>query len=237
MHSIRLFKTVSLLVATLLTAASARAGSVVLITNLDPNSFPVTTVSPTAVTGQSFVAGTSMLLAQVKIELDPNNLPTSAPSLVIKDSVPAVDANSQNFYAPNAIVYTGLTLSSTDTDTGILTYSATSPFMMTEGVNYWLVATPTGADTGLTWSFTQSGNPSTIDGYTIQPNDASFYSNPDNSLTYVNPGEGVQLFQIDAQAVPEPSSISLAVIAVCALCALEYRRNHPRRCNSRAGTD
>jgi len=223
------------MVATLLTAASARGGSVILITNLDPNSFPVTTVSPTAVTGESFIAGTSMLISQVKIELDPNNLPTSAPTLVLKNSVPAVDGNNQNFYAPNAVVYTGLTLSSTDTTTGILTYTATTPFVMTEGVNYWLVATPTGMDTGLTWSFTQIGNPLTSYGYTIQPNDASFYSNPDNSLTYVNPGEGVQLFQLSAQAVPEPSSISLAVIAACALGALEYRSVRLRRCKSRTG--
>ncbi len=178
-----------------------------------------------------------MLLSQVEIELDPNNLPTSAPSLVLKDSVPAVDGNSQNFFAPNAVVYSGLTLSSTDTNTGILTYTATTPFLMTAGANYWLVATPTGADTGLAWSFTQAGNPSAIDGYTIQPNDASFYSNPDNSITYVNPGAGVQLFQLNGALVPEPSSISLAAIAVCALCALGYRRNQPRRGNSRRGTD
>ncbi len=145
----------------------------------------------------------------------------------------AVDANTQNFYAPDAVVYTGLTLSSTDTTTGILTYTATTPFAMTEGANYWLVAIPTGADTGLTWGFTQVGNPLTNHGYTIQSNDASFYSNPDNSITYVNPGEGVQLFQLSGQAVPEPSSISLALIAVCALCALHKREVPSRRCNSR----
>lgn len=209
--------------------ASARGDT--LISNLDSGTFPVTTAGSSpfpTITGQSFVTGpTDMVLQDVKIELDPTNMPTYTPTLVLEDSVAAVDGNSQNYFAPNNVVYTDLSLTSTDPLTGILTYTANSPFTLTGGgFNYWLIATPTGTDTGLSWSFNAPGQtPLETDGYTIQPNDASFYSYSDlASATYINPGVAVQLFQLDATPAPEPSTISLAVIAACALLSFNYGR-------------
>ncbi len=225
------YRALSLAAVLLLGTVSARADFIPVITNLDANTFPVTTVSGSlpAITGQSFIAGVNATLSEVKIELDPQNLPTSAPSLVLESSISAVDDGGHNFFAPNGVIYNSFTLSSTDTTTGILTYTATTPFSLVSGVNYWLVATPTGSDSGLSWSFNAPGQtPNQSNGFTIQPNDASFFSNPDSSISYVNPGEAVQLFELSV-AIPEPSSMALTLIGVCTLYALKYRRARARR--------
>ncbi len=235
-------KTFALLLGVLFLAASSRGDTV--ISNLDPVLFPVTTVgSPPfpAITGQSFITGpTDMVLQDVKIELDPANLPTSTPTLVLEDSVSAVDPNnSQQFDAPGSILPVDLVLTATDPNTGILTFTANSPFILAGGgVNYWIVATPNAPDTGLSWSFNAPApNLLTTDGYTIQPNAASFISFSDiGSATYFDPANEVQLFQLDAVPAmdsPEPSTISLALIATCALFLYQYsriraRRRHPR---------
>ena len=103
------------------------------------------------------------------------------------------------------------------------TATATSPFTFQAGTSYWLMMVETPGtfgdwDSSLYFSYTSAF------GVTIPTSNTSvsFFS---SSYSYLNLTDGLQLFQVNGAAVPEPSTISLATTgAVIILGATLLRR-------------
>ncbi len=107
--------------------ATTRAGSVVLLNNLDQ---PPQPTASTPFVGQSFISGAAEELYGARMQLYPSAPPSSKITLDVE--------------ARNADGTVGQTLfsdfsSSYDTTTGVITFLANSPFNMAANTGYWLV--------------------------------------------------------------------------------------------------
>ena len=141
MRAARSLTTLAIALALLGSFATTRAGSVVLLNNLDQSPQP-TASSPFV--GQSFISGAAEELYGARMQLYPSAPPSSKITLEVE--------------ARNANGTVGQTLfsnfsSSYDTTTGVITFLANSPFNMAANTGYWLVLSDPGNGI-VTWDFT-----------------------------------------------------------------------------------
>ena len=123
-------------------SAPVRAGSVVLLNNLNQ---PPMAASSNPFVGQSFIAGTvDQTLYGAQMQLDPTSPPT--PGITLE-----VESRNSNGTV-GATLYSNFS-SSFDPTTGVVTFTANSPFELTAGTGYWLVLADPRAG-GVTWDFT-----------------------------------------------------------------------------------
>jgi hypothetical protein len=186
--------------------APVHAGSVVLLNNLNQ---PPAAASSNPFVGQSFIAGTvDQTLFGAQMQLDP----TKAPTPDIKLEVESRNSNG----TVGATLFNNFS-SSFDPTTGLVTFTANSPFELTAGTGYWLVLSDTRAG-GVTWDFTESNVYQSHFGYGLPSFNTSWISNLDNGMgnsTYYQPSDGPQLFDLIAPAlVAEPSSFLLLCSSV-----------------------
>jgi len=210
MRAARTFATFAVALTLLGSSATTRAGTVVLLNNL--NQTPEQTGS-SAFVGQSFISGSPEPLYGARMQLGAN----APPSTKILLEVEARTANGT----------VGQTLfdnfsSSYDTRTSVITFLADSPFHMAADTGYWLVLSDP-AKGSVTWDFTASQVYQSSFGYGLPSYDTAYYSNQDNGMgnaTYYQPADGPQMFQLIS--IPEPSSslllcvpLAIAVFAMC----------------------
>jgi hypothetical protein len=186
-------------------SAPVRADSVLLSNLIQPAQ--VTNTNPYV--GQSFIAGTvDEPLYGAQMQLDPTKPPDSG--LVLE--VEARNANG----TVGATLYSNFS-SSFNSTTGLVTFTANSPFELRAGTGYWLVLSDPSAG-GVTWDFTASNVYQSEYGYGLPSYNTSWFSNADNgqgNSTYYQPSDGPQLFDLIAPAtasVSEPSSVLLVCI-------------------------
>lgn len=100
--------------------------------------------------------------------------------------------------------------------TGLNTYAATN-LTLAPNTTYWLVLGkgPGGSFGGFTWRATISDNQSSTDGWTI--GDVIRFTS-DSGASW-GQGGAAGLFSIDADAIPEPTSLALASVALGAIAA------------------
>jgi hypothetical protein len=201
-------------------SAPVRAGSVVLLNNL--NQQPAAASSNPFV-GQSFIAGTvDQTLYGAQMQLDPSSPPT--PGITLE-----VESRNSNGTV-GATLFSNFS-SSFDPTNGVVTFTANSPFELTAGTGYWLVLSDTRAG-GVTWDFTESNVYQSHFGYGLPSFNTSWISNLDNGMgnsTYYQPSDGPQLFDLIAPAlVAEPSSFLLLCSSVG--IAILTRRFQRARC-------
>ncbi len=207
-------------------SAPVRAGSVVLLNNLNQ---PPMAASSNPFVGQSFIAGTvDQTLYGAQMQLDPTSPPT--PGITLE-----VESRNSNGTV-GATLYSNFS-SSFDPTTGVVTFTANSPFELTAGTGYWLVLADTRAG-GVTWDFTESNVYQSHYGYGLPSYNTSWISNADNGMgnsIYYQPSDGPQLFDLiaptPAVVVPEPTSFLLLVFAVAvgvfAMCFQGARCGRP----------
>jgi hypothetical protein len=218
MRAVRSFATFAIALTLLGSFATTRAGSVVLLNNLDQPPQP-TGSSPFV--GESFISGSPEELFGARMQLDPTFPPSSKIMLEVE--------------ARNADGTVGQTLfsdfsSSYDTRTGVITFLVTSPFDMAANTGYWLVLSdPTNGS--VTWDFTTSQTYQSSFGYGLPSYNTAYYSNQDNGMgnaIYYQPSDGPQMFQL--LAVTEPSSLLLLSIPVAiTVLAIGYRHARASR--------
>jgi hypothetical protein len=202
MRALRSFATFAIALTLLGSFATTRAGSVVLLNNLDQPPQP-TGLSPFV--GESFISGSPEELFGARMQLDP----TAPPSSKIMLEVEARKADGtlgQTLFSDFSSSY--------DTRTGVITFLSNSPFDMAANTGYWLVLSdPTNGS--VTWDFTTSQTYQSSFGYGLPSFNTAYYSNQDNGLgsaSYFQPSDGPQMFQL--LAVAEPSSLLLLSIPV-----------------------
>jgi hypothetical protein len=203
-------------------AGTARAGSVVLLNNLDQSPQP-TASSPFV--GQSFISGAAEELYGARMQL----YPSAPPSSKITLDVEARNANGtvgQTLFSNFSSLY--------DSTSGVITFTANSPFELAANTGYWLVLSDPGNGI-VTWDFTSSLVYQSSFGYGLPSYNTSYYSDQNNGMGnafYYQPSEGPQMFQLIA-AVPEPTSFLLlsipVAIAVFAMCLRGARPSGLRR--------
>ena len=103
------------------------------------------------------------------------------------------------------------------------TATATSPFIFQASTSYWLMMVETPGTSGY-WDNSNAFTYTSALGVTIPATDASF-SFISGTYYYLNLTDGLQLFQVNGAAVPEPSTLALAATgAVIVLGATWLRR-------------
>jgi hypothetical protein len=232
MHGPRSFAATVLSLA-LLAMSTPVHGDVVLLTNL--NQTPQGANSSPFV-GQSFIAGAvdqPLFAAQMRLDL------TSPPTTSV-----FLEVESRNFDGTVGSTLFNNFTSSFDSTTGVVTFTANSPFELTAGAGYWLVLSDRSAGV-VAWDFESTNVYQSQFGYGLPSFNTAWSSNADNGLgnsTYYQPSDGPQLFQlIGATAVPEPSSFVLlciaGAIAVFAKCFRAARASRFQRMRVRQPTD
>lgn len=215
MNAARSFATFAAVLTLLGSFAPTRAGSVVLLNNLDQ--LPQPTGSSPFV-GQSFISGSPELLQGARMQLDPAAVPAANITLEVE--------------ARNADGTVGQTLfsdftSSYDPRSGLVTFLANSPFAMAADTGYWLVLSD--STTGsVTWDFTASQVYQSSFGYGLPSYNTAFYSDQDNGMgnvIYYQPSDGPQMFQL--LTIPEPTSVVLLSTAM-SITVLAMRDRHAR---------
>jgi hypothetical protein len=207
--------TFAIALALLGSSATTRAGSIVLLNNLDQ---PPENTGSIAIVGESLIKGTPEELYGARMQLDHNLPPSSNIMLEVE--------------ARNADGTVGQTLfsnfhSSYDPSSGLITFLANSPFDMAANTGYWLVLSdPTNGS--VTWDFTTSQVYQSSFGYGLPSYNTAYTSNHDNGLgnfEYYQPSDGPQMFQLLAPApVTEPPSFRLLCFPLAiALLAMGYR--------------
>jgi hypothetical protein len=205
MRAARSFASFAIALTLLGSFATARAGSVVLLNNLDQPAQP-TGSSPFV--GESFISGSPEELYGARMQLDATMPPSSKITLEVE--------------ARNADGTVGQTLlsgfsSSYDQRSGLVTFLADAPFEFQANTGYWLVLSdPT--NLSVTWDFTASQVYQSDLGYGLPSHNTSYYSNQDNgmgSAIYYQPSDGPQMFQLIATpAVAEPPSLVMLSLGV-----------------------
>jgi hypothetical protein len=224
MRAARSFATFAIALTLLGDFATTRAGSVVLLNNLDQTPQPA---GSSPFVGESFISGSPEPLYGARMQLDATVPPSSSITLDVE--------------ARNAGGTVGQTLfsdfsSSYDTRTGVITFLAKSPFDMAADTGYWLVLSdPTKGS--VTWDFTPSLVYQSDLGYGLPSFNTAYSSDQNNGLgnaTYFQPSDGPQMFQLIAPAaVAEPPSLLLLsfplAIAVLAMGFRGARASWSRR--------
>jgi hypothetical protein len=205
MRTARSFATFTIAMTLLGSFATTRAGSVVVLNNLDQPPQP-TGSSPFV--GQSFIAGAPQELHGAQMQLDPTAPPSSNITLEVE--------------ARNADGTVGQTLfsdfsSSYNPRSGLVKFLADAPFDFAANTGYWLVLSdPTKGS--LTWEFTASQVYQSDLGYGLPSFNTAYYSDQDNGMgnaLYFQPSDGPQMFDlITFPVVGEPSSLVLMGLAV-----------------------
>jgi len=215
MRATRSLATFAIALALLGSSATTRAGSVVLLNNLDQ---PPQPAGSSPFVGESFISGAPEPLYGARMQLDP--------------TVPASSKITLEVEARNADGTVGQTLfsdfsSSYDPRSGLVTFLANSPFDMAANTGYWLVLSdPTKGS--VTWDFTTSQVYQSSFGYGLPSYNTAYYSDQDNGMgnfKYYQPSDGPQMFQLLAPvAVAEPRTLVLLSIPVAiATFAMGYR--------------
>jgi hypothetical protein len=220
-RSVALF---AIALALLGSAPTTRAGSVVLLNNLDQSPQP-TASSPFV--GQSFISGAAEELYGARMQL----YPSAPPSSKITLDVEARNANGtvgQTLFSNFSSLY--------DSTSGVITFTANSPFELAANTGYWLVLSDPGNGI-VTWDFTSSLVYQSSFGYGLPSYNTAYYSDQNNGMGnafYYQPSEGPQMFQLLA-LVPEPTSflllcfpVALILAVVCFQGARASRLQRPR---------
>ena len=203
MHTARSFATFAIALTLLGSSATTRAGSVVLLNNLDQ---PPQPTASSAFVGQSFISGASEELYGARMQLG------APPSSTITLDVEARQADGtvgQTLFSDFSRSYDG--------STGVITFLANTPFNMAADTGYWLVLSdPTNGD--VTWEFTTSQVYQSSFGYGLPSFNTAYYSDQNNGMgnaTYYQPSDGPQIFQLLAPSpVTEPHSFMLLCVPV-----------------------
>jgi hypothetical protein len=185
--------------------ATTRAGSVVVVNNLDQPPQP-TGSSPFV--GESFIAGATQQLYGAQMQLDPTAPPSTRITLEVE--------------ARNADGTAGRTLfsdfsSSYNPSSGLVTFLADAPFDFAANTGYWLVLSdPTKGS--VTWDFTASQVYQSNLGYGLPSYNTAYYSDHDNGMgnpVYYQPSDGPQMFDlITTGVVAEPPSLVMLSLGV-----------------------
>ena len=226
MYATRALATFAIALTLLGNFATTRAGSVVLLNNLDQSPQP-TASSPFV--GQSFISGAAEELYGARMQLYPSAPPSSKITLDVE--------------ARNANGTVGQTLfsnfsSSYDSTSGVITFTANSPFELAANTGYWLVLSDPGYGI-VTWDFTSSLVYQSSFGYGLPSYNTSYYSDQNNGMGnafYYQPSEGPQMFQLIASAaVTEPPSflllsfpVAIILVVVCFQGARASQLQRPR---------
>ena len=205
MYACRNFALTALTLALVGLSVPAQAGSVVL-SNLNQ---PAMVSSSNPYVGQSFIAGNvNQTLFGAEMQMNTASPPSTGIELEVE--------------ARSSTGTVGQTLfdkfsSSYDSTTGLITFTALSPFQLTAGTGYFLVLSDA-HNGGVSWDFTPMYVYQSEFGYGLPSFNTSWISNEDNGAgnsTYYNPSTGAQMFSlVTTGTVPEPSSIILGAIAV-----------------------
>jgi hypothetical protein len=220
MHAARSFATFAIALNLLGSFATIRA-DVVLLNNLDQ---PPRPTGSSNFVGQSFIAGVAEPLFGARLQMDSNAPPASQ----LKLEVEARTANGTvgpTLFSDFSAVF--------DTKSDQITFLVNSPFEMNANTGYWLVLSDT-AKSSVTWDFTTSQVYQSSFGYGLPSFNTAYYSSQDNgtgNVTYYQPSDGPQMFQLLAPAaVPEPSPFLLLCVAVAiAVFAMGLRRARASR--------
>jgi hypothetical protein len=232
MRATRSFTTLAIALTLLGSFATTRAGSVVLLNNLDQPAQP-TGSSPFV--GQSFISGSPEQLYGARMQLS-STLPPSSEITFEVEARTVAGTVGQTLFTNFSSSY--------GTKSGLITFLANSPFNMAADTGYWLVLSdPKGNSDptkgSVTWDFTTSQFYQSDLGYGLPSFNTAYYSNLDNGMgnaTYYQPSDGPQMFQLLAPAaVAEPSSflllcvaVTIAVFAMCFRSARASRFQRPR---------
>jgi hypothetical protein len=113
-----------------------------------------------------------------------------------------------------------------DMTTFTTTATATSPFTFQANTSYWLMMVETPGVFG-DWDNSLSFTYTSAFGVTIpdQNTSVSFFS---GTVQYLNASDGLQIFQVNGSAIPEPSTLALALAGspvVVGICWLRRRRS------------
>jgi hypothetical protein len=216
MHAVRTFTAFAIALTLLGSFATTRAGSVVLLNNLDQ---PQSQSAYNVFYGQSFISGSPEQLYGARMQLDS----AVAPSSKIELEVEARTSNGtvgQTLFSDFSSSY--------DASTHVVTFLANSLFNMAADTGYWLVLSdPKNGTVG--WEFTTSQVYQSSFGYGLPSYNTAFVATQDNGMgdiVYYQPSDGPQMFQLIAPggSVPEPSSSLLLCVPVAiALFATRLR--------------
>jgi hypothetical protein len=229
MHAARRFAAFAITMTLLGSFATARAGMVTVLTNLDQQPQP-TGASP--LIGQSFIAGASdQMLYGVRMQLDPATPPSS--SIMLEVEARNIDGTlGQTLFSDFTSSY--------DQRSGVATFLANAPFSLQANTGYWLVLSdPTAGD--VKWAFTTSQVYQSKLGYGLPSFNTSYYSDDgQGNARYYQPSDGPQMFELmTIIAVPEPSSLVQlsGTLAFAALAINFQRRRSLRRLRAQSGRD
>jgi hypothetical protein len=218
MRATRSLATFAIALALLCTSATTRAGSVVLLNNLDQ---PPQTAGSSPFVGESFISGALEPLYGARMQLDPT-VPTSSNITLEVEARNADGTVGQTLFSDFSSSY--------DPRSGLITFLANSPFDMAANTGYWLVLSdPTKGS--VAWDFTTSQVYQSSFGYGLPSYNTAYYSDQDNGMgnfKYYQPSDGPQMFQLLAPAaVAEPPAFVLLSIAV-AIAAFLMGYRHVR---------
>jgi len=173
---------------------------------------------------------------QVGAAIQIGAIPISLQSVVYSQAVNSGPAPGETFaiFSRNADGTVGSSIFSSftlnyDESTGLTTATATAPFIFRADTSYWLMMVETPGsfgnwDNSLDFTYTSSF------GVTIPDLNASVsYFQGDNGYEhdYLNASDGLQLFQLNGSAVPEPSGLAMVLTcgpAVVGMIVLHRRR-------------
>jgi hypothetical protein len=216
MRAARSFGSFAIALTLLGSFATTRAGSVVVLNNLDQPSQP-TGSSPFV--GQSFIAGATQTLYGAQIQLDPTAPPSS--SLVLEVEARNADGTvGQTLFSDFSSSY--------NPRSGLVTFLADASFDFAANAGYWLVLSdPTKGS--VTWDFTASQVYQSDLGYGLPSYNTAYYSDQDNGLgdaVYYQPADGPQMFDLITTGVVEepPSIVMLGLGAAILGLAIGIRR-------------
>jgi hypothetical protein len=212
MRAARSFATFAVALTLLGSFATTRAGSVVLLNNLDQ---PPQPTGSSAFVGQSFISGSPEELYGARMQLDATLPPSSSITLEV-EARSAGGTVGQTLFSDFSSSY--------DTRTGLITFLAKSPFEFAADTGYWLVLSdPT--KHSVTWDFTTSQVYQSSFGYGLPSYNTAYYSDQNNGMgnaTYYQPSDGPQMFQLLAVAEP-PSFLLLSFAVAIAAGAMCFR--------------
>ena len=167
---------------------------------------------------------------QVGAAIQIGSTPISLSSVVYTESFSSGPTPGETFavYSRNADgtvgsdLFNNFTLSY-DSVSQNTTATVTSPFVFQASTSYWLMMVETPGTSGY-WDNSNAFTYTSALGVTIPATDASF-SFLSGTSYYLNLTDGLQLFQVNGVAVPEPSTLALAATgAVIVLSATWMRR-------------
>ena len=210
---------------------ASQPGSIPVQTGYSPDTFDLTTTGN--MFGQAFTATGPATLVDVVLRLATNSLYTQSTNGTLAVSV-WDDTNAFTIGAPGTKLYDFTGTEPTSTIYADITFTAPANSSVTAGNTYWVVVSTTG-DRIYDWAFNSPADQP----YVLDPTRNAWYNNATaqnssvdlNTLTFDNTvwdasNANDQPFQMQVDAVPEPSTYALLVISLGVVGYARKRMNN-----------